>query len=130
MVIKEGKFGKFMACSGYPACKTTKPILDIMPDVICPKDGGQIVRRKSRYGKFFYGCANYPQCDFVLWNEPVNQACPSCQAPMMVKKTSKKKGNFLLCMTCNAEINDTPDSSLLISAPDIQESTVINDEEN
>ncbi len=129
MVIKEGKFGKFMACSGYPACKTTKPILDIMPDVICPKDGGQIVRRKSRYGKFFYGCANYPQCDFVLWNEPVNQACPECQASMMVKKSSKKKGNFLLCLTCNAEVNDKPDSAMMNTLPESQEPVTFNDEE-
>ncbi len=103
MVIKIGKFGKFMACSDYPKCKTTKPILDIVPDIICPKDGGQIVRRKSRYGKFFYGCANYPNCDFILWNEPVNTRCPHCDAAYMVKKSTKRKGDYHLCMTCNHE---------------------------
>lgn len=104
MVIKIGKFGKFMACSDYPKCKTTKPILDIVPDIVCPKDGGQIVRRKSRYGKFFYGCANYPNCDYLIWNEPVNTPCPECGAKFMVKKSLKRKGDFLLCMTCNHEI--------------------------
>jgi DNA topoisomerase-1 len=104
MVIKTGRYGRFMACSDYPACKTTKPILDIVPDILCPKDGGQVVRRKSRYGKFFYGCANYPNCDFVLWNEPINQRCPECDAAFMVKKTSKRKGDFLLCMTCNHQM--------------------------
>ncbi|NUM81724.1 type I DNA topoisomerase [bacterium] len=104
MVIKIGKFGKFMACSDYPKCKTTKPILDIVPDIVCPKDGGQIVRRKSRYGKFFYGCANYPNCDYLIWNEPVNTPCPECGAKFMVKKSLKRKGDFLLCMTCNHEV--------------------------
>lgn len=104
MVIKMGRFGKFMACSDYPKCKTTKAILDIVPDVLCPKDGGQIVRRKSRYGKFFYGCANYPNCDFVAWNEPINQRCPECDAAFLVKKSTKRKGDYLLCMTCSHEI--------------------------
>ncbi len=104
MVIKMGRFGKFMACSDYPKCKTTKAILDIVPDVLCPKDGGQIVRRKSRYGKFFYGCANYPNCDFVVWNEPINQRCPECDAAFLVKKSTKRKGDYLLCMTCAHEI--------------------------
>ena len=101
MVIKIGRYGRFMACSDYPTCKTTKPILDIVEGIVCPKDGGNVVRRKSRYGKFFYGCANYPNCDFVSWNEPVTQICPNCSAPFMVKKISKRKGDFLLCMTCN-----------------------------
>ncbi len=111
MVIKIGKYGKFLACSDYPTCKTTKPILDIMPDIVCPKDGGQIARRKSRYGKFFYGCANYPNCDFILWNEPVNKPCPNCGAVFMVKKSLKRKGDFYLCMTCNEEVPMPVDAS-------------------
>jgi len=64
MVIKTGRFGRFMSCTGYPECKTTKPILKDS-GAICPKDGGMIAERKSRKGRTFYGCANYPACDFV-----------------------------------------------------------------
>ncbi|KAB2879977.1 type I DNA topoisomerase [bacterium] len=130
MVIKIGKYGKFMACSNYPTCKTTKPILDIVPDIICPKDGGQIVRRKSRFGKFFYGCANYPNCDFILWNEPVNERCPHCDAAYMVKKITKRKGDYLLCMTCNHEEPIKIDTSALKLEEQNGEPVNFTDEEN
>ncbi len=130
MVIKIGKFGKFMACSDYPKCKTTKPILDIVPDIICPKDGGQIVRRKSRFGKFFYGCANYPNCDFILWNEPVNTRCPHCDAAFMVKKITKRKGDYLLCMTCNHEEPIKIDASALKLEVPAEGPVSFTDEEN
>ncbi len=127
MVIKEGRFGRFMACSNYPDCKTTKPILDIVPDVLCSKDGGQIVRRKSRYGKYFYGCANYPQCDFVMWSEPVNQPCDSCGAKFLAKKSTKKKGDFLLCVSCNAETKIAQDNRAI--EPPNAEPVTLNDED-
>jgi len=105
MVVRVTKSGKFLGCSNYPKCKTAMPHPDdILKDVVCPKDGGQIVRRKSRYGKYFYGCRNYPNCDYISWNEPINQRCPECDAAFMVKKMSKRKGDFLLCMTCNHEM--------------------------
>lgn len=105
MVVRMSRGGKFLGCSNYPTCKTAKAHPDdIIKEVVCPKDGGQLVRRRSRYGKFFYGCANYPNCDFVSWNEPVPTRCPSCDAAFMVKKTSKRKGDFLLCMTCNEQV--------------------------
>jgi DNA topoisomerase-1 len=77
MVIKTGRFGKFMSCTGYPECKTTKPILKDT-GVKCPKDGGMIAERKSRKGRTFYGCANYPACDFVSWDPVAPQPCAVC----------------------------------------------------
>ena len=77
MVIKTGRFGKFMSCTGYPECKTTKPILKDS-GAICPKDGGMIAERKSRKGRTFYGCANYPACDFVSWDRVAKERCAVC----------------------------------------------------
>ena len=77
MVIKTGRFGRFMSCTGYPECKTTKPILKDT-GVKCPKDGGMIAERKSRKGRTFYGCANYPACDFVSWDKVAAQPCAVC----------------------------------------------------
>jgi DNA topoisomerase-1 len=77
MVIKTGRFGKFISCTGYPECKTTKPILKDT-GAKCPKDGGMIAERKSRKGRIFFGCANYPKCDFVSWDRVVPDPCPVC----------------------------------------------------
>lgn len=77
MVIKMGRFGKFLACSGYPECKTTRAIVTKL-DVKCPKCGSDIVVRKSKKGRTFYGCKAYPNCDFVSWNKPTDKLCPQC----------------------------------------------------
>lgn len=95
MVIKHGRFGDFLACPGYPECKNTKPIIEKL-DVKCPKCGGDILLRRSKKGKKFFGCSNYPKCDFVSWFEPTNEKCDKCGA-YMVKKYSKKNGEFLEC---------------------------------
>ncbi len=87
MVIKHGRFGEFMACSGYPECKFTKPVLYRI-NVPCPKCGKDIIEKKSRRGRLFYGCVGYPECDFVSWNKPVNRKCPECGA-IMVEKNLK-----------------------------------------
>ena len=94
LVIKQGRFGEFTACTNYPACKYVK---QKSTGVLCPKDGGDIVERKSRRGKVFYGCANYPECDFTLWNRPIAETCPDCQAPFLVEKVTKKHGRQLIC---------------------------------
>jgi len=78
LVIKQGRFGEFTACTKYPECKYVKLK---GTGVMCPTDNGEIVERKSRRGKAFYGCANYPDCDFTLWKRPVAEACPTCGAP-------------------------------------------------
>jgi DNA topoisomerase-1 len=94
LVVKHGRFGEFTACTSYPTCKYVK---QKTTGVLCPKDGGDIVERKSRRGKVFYGCANYPDCDFTLWNKPVAEKCPDCGAPFLVEKITKKHGRQLVC---------------------------------
>jgi DNA topoisomerase-1 len=94
LVIKQGRFGEFTACTNYPKCKYVK---QKSTGVLCPKDGGDIVERKSRRGKVFYGCANYPDCDFTLWNKPVPEPCPECKAPFLVEKITKRHGRQLIC---------------------------------
>jgi DNA topoisomerase-1 len=84
MVIKTGRFGKFISCSGYPECKTTKPIVKDT-GAKCPKDGGAIVERRSKKGRTFYGCANYPNCDFVSWDRVVAEPCPVCGSYVVAK---------------------------------------------
>ena len=96
MVIKTGRYGRFISCTGYPECKTTKPILKDT-GVLCPKDGGKIVERKSRRGRTFYGCANYPACDFVSWDPLVAEPCPVCGSHVVVK--SKRGLETLECAT-------------------------------
>jgi DNA topoisomerase-1 len=94
LVVKQGRFGEFTACSNYPACKYVK---QKSTGVLCPKDGGDIVERKSRRGRVFYGCANYPDCDFTLWNRPMPEKCPDCGAPFLVEKITKRHGRQLIC---------------------------------
>ena len=94
LVLKHGRFGEFTACSNYPKCKYVK---QKTTGVLCPKDGGDIVEKKSRRGKVFYGCANYPDCDFTLWNKPIAEKCPDCGAPFLVEKITKRHGRQLVC---------------------------------
>ena len=86
MVLKMGRFGEFIACSGYPACKNTKPVVK-STGVPCPKCGRDIVVRKSKRGKLFYGCSGYPECDQSYWYRPVEKKCPKCGALLVEKKT-------------------------------------------
>jgi DNA topoisomerase-1 len=94
LVLKQGRFGEFTACSNYPACKYVK---QKSTGLVCPKDGGDVVERKSRRGKVFFGCANYPDCDFVLWNRPVLEPCPQCGEKFLIEKITKRHGRQLLC---------------------------------
>ncbi len=104
MVIKHGRYGKFIACPGYPECENTMPYFE-KTGAQCPDCGGDIVKRRSKKGRTFYGCSNWPDCEFVVWNEPSGQKCPDCGA-FMVKKRSKKKGNYLQCSRgeCQTEV--------------------------
>ncbi|MFC1769895.1 type I DNA topoisomerase [Nitrospirota bacterium] len=86
MVIKTGRFGKFIACSKYPDCKTTKPI---PTGVICPLDGGDVVEKRTRKGKTFWSCGNYPKCTFATWHRPIAEACPKCGAGYLVIKKQR-----------------------------------------
>ena len=95
MVVKYGRYGKFLACPGYPECKNTKAIVDEL-NVLCPNCGGNIVRRRSKKGRTFYGCSNFPECNFVSWDEPIEEKCPNCGGLMVRKKN--KKGITIKCM--------------------------------
>lgn len=77
LVIRYGRFGKFISCSNFPTCRYTEPWLEKI-GIACPKDGGDLVEKKTRKGRTFYGCANYPECDFTSWKRPLKQPCPNC----------------------------------------------------
>ncbi len=159
MVLKRGRFGEFMACSGYPECRNTKKIVksadqftvkqDVLLDETCPVCGhrlaqkhgrfgeytacsdypdckyiklkstgvlcgragcaGEIVERKSRRGKTFYGCSLYPECDFVLWNKPLAEPCPLCGAPFTLTKTTKRTGTIRFCNSEGCEFKESLD---------------------
>jgi DNA topoisomerase-1 len=104
MVIKRGKYGEFIACSGFPNCKHTESVNGQANGnsvgVPCPeKDcGGDIVEKRSKRGKVFYGCSRYPKCTFATWDKPIAKACPVCGAPYLVEKNSKQKGNYIACV--------------------------------
>ena len=102
MVIRSSKFGKFLGCSNYPKCKNTKPISMGMK---CPKcKEGDVIERKTKRKKNFYGCSRYPDCDFASWDKPVDQVCDTCGSPYLVAKASAKRGEYLKCPACKAEI--------------------------
>ena len=99
MVIKTGKYGKFEACSGYPECKYIKP-KEKAPDVevcACPKCGGKIVERKTKKGKIFYGCNNFPKCKVAVWDKPIGDLCPECHSLLIIKEEKIK------CSSCDYE---------------------------
>jgi DNA topoisomerase-1 len=103
MVIKTGKFGQFLACSGYPECKNTRPI---STGVKCPLDGGDIVERKSKKGKNFWSCKNYPKCTFALWYKPIQKSCPKCNAPFLVEKWTKEGKLYLQCIAKDCDYKE------------------------
>jgi DNA topoisomerase-1 len=100
LVIRYGRYGKFISCSGFPACRYTEPWLEKI-GVTCPTDGGEIVERKTRKGRVFYGCLNYPNCDFTSWKKPLAQPCPKCKGLLVIANKREAQctncqENFLL----------------------------------
>ena len=95
MVIREGRFGKFLACPNFPKCRNTKPILHPI-GVKCPKCGADILERKSKTGKVFYGCEKYPECDYTTWDKPLNEECPECKH-MMVEHVERNGSKRKFC---------------------------------
>lgn len=95
MVIREGRFGKFLACPNFPKCRNTKPILHPI-GVKCPKCGADILERKSKTGKVFYGCEKYPECDYTTWDKPLNEECPECKS-MMVEHVERNGSKRKFC---------------------------------
>lgn len=95
MVIKRGRFGRFMACSGYPECKNSKPL---SIGVACPEcKVGYLSERRSKRGKIFFSCNRYPECKFAAWDRPLPETCPNCQSPYLVQKFSKREGPYVAC---------------------------------
>ncbi len=96
MVIKEGRFGKFLACSGYPECKNTLPL---GTGIKCPVEGcnGEICEKKSKRGRVFFGCSRYPRCNFSTWDRPLSETCPRCGSPFLLEKRSKNDGEYKAC---------------------------------
>ena len=94
MVIKSGRYGKFLACSRYPECKNTKPL---STGIKCPKDGGDIVERRSKKGKLFWSCSNFPECKFASWYKPIPKKCPKCGADFLFEKHSKGGDIIFFC---------------------------------
>ena len=92
MVIKKGRFGKFLACPGYPECKNAKPLV-MQTNAKCPKCGGEVIEKKSKKGYTFYGCGNWPNCDFMTWDKPTDDKCPQCG-----KSLFKRKGGLTVCL--------------------------------
>jgi len=99
LVIKAGRYGKFIGCSNYPKCKHIEPLQKPADtNVTCPEcQKGHLLQRKSRYGKIFYSCSQYPDCKYAIWNEPVAEACPNCHWPILTLKTTKRKGTEKVC---------------------------------
>ncbi len=109
LVIRYGRYGKFISCSGFPECRHTEPWLQKI-GVECPKDHGDIVERKTRKGRIFYGCANYPNCDFTSWKRPLAQPCPKCQGMLVI--ANKREAQCLNCEETFLLENVIPETTL------------------
>jgi DNA topoisomerase-1 len=109
MVFKMGRFGKFEACSNFPICRNTKPYL-VKLGIACPNDGGELVERRTKKGRVFYGCANYPACEWSSWKRPLPQPCPNCRGILV-----QKSRTWAQCLQCEEqfEINRLPETASL-----------------
>lgn len=103
MVVKHGRYGNFLACPGFPDCRNTRPVLKKV-GAACPLCGGEIVERKSKRGKLFYGCEHYPACQFVTWNKPTDKACPECGAVLFEGKGKSNPAAICLNPSCSAAV--------------------------
>jgi DNA topoisomerase-1 len=106
MLYKQGRFGRFLGCSGYPECRSTMP-LDL--GVACPEEGctGKLSEKRTKKGKTFFSCTNYPNCKFALWNRPVPEPCPSCGAPFLVEKATRNGGSYRACFRKECKYKST-----------------------
>ena len=96
MMVKTGRFGRFLACSAYPKCKTTKPITT---GIQCPDcKQGELTQKRTRFGKAFYSCTRYPDCKYAIWDKPIkDKPCPQCHGPFLTERFTKKEGASIRC---------------------------------
>jgi DNA topoisomerase-1 len=114
MVIKTGRYGEFLACTRYPECKHTRPI---PLGVKCPRCGdGDLAERRTRRGRSFFGCSNYPDCDFSTWYRPVAETCPHCGYVGLEKRVTKARGEYRRCLKCEQE-SAAPEATPAAAAP-------------
>jgi DNA topoisomerase-1 len=104
MVYKHGRFGKFLACPGFPECRNAKPIVKEV-GAHCPKCQKPLVERHGKRRKVFYGCSGYPECNYVLWDEPAGRSCPKCEEPL-VKKKQKNSNDSIICSNANCDYKE------------------------
>ena len=102
-----GRYGKFIACPGYPECKNVKKLVQ-ETGAECPKCGGKVIVKKSKKGRIFYGCAEYPNCDFISWDEPSMEKCPRC-GKTLLKKKGKHPKYYCVTPDCGYERVENPD---------------------
>jgi DNA topoisomerase I len=119
LVRRFGRFGEFISCSNYPKCKYIK---QETTGVSCPRPEctGEIVVKKSKRGKVFYGCSRYPDCDSVYWSKPVTEACPRCNAPFLLEKTTKKQGTFRYCANEACGYSSTGDATSIAKPSEVK----------
>jgi DNA topoisomerase-1 len=106
MMIKTGRFGQFIACSGFPECKNTKPILKKIEGVKCPLCGGDMIEKKTKQWRTFYGCTSYPKCNFASWDLPRPEKCPKCGAFMVERKDKETGEKKLMCIICDVKAQE------------------------
>ncbi len=105
MVLKQGRFGAFIACSNFPECKTTKSVVQSL-GVNCAKCGSPLVMKKSKRGKVFYGCSGFPNCTYAAWDKPIAEPCPKCKKPFVLEKAAKKGNAYKYCDDCHWKESD------------------------
>ncbi|NCX94475.1 MAG: DNA topoisomerase I, partial [Gammaproteobacteria bacterium] len=113
--LRQGRFGKFIGCTNYPKCKHIEPLIKPQStEVRCPEcHEGELMERRSRFGKIFYSCNRYPTCKYAIWNKPIEERCPSCGWPVMTLKTTKRYGTQKVCPQKNC--------ATVINAPELGE---------
>jgi DNA topoisomerase-1 len=97
LLIRHGRYGKFVGCSDFPTCRHTEPWLEKI-GVCCPDDGGDLVERRTRKGRVFYGCSNYPECQFTSWKRPLNIPCPACKGLLITENRDRA-----ICNSCDSK---------------------------
>ncbi len=115
MIIRSGRYGEYIACADYPSCPTVK---SPQSDVKCPEEGcsGMLVPRRTRTGKTFWGCTNYPGCQYAVWDKPVNHKCDNCNFPILTEKTTKRDGTRKICPSCKTVIETIPPDQVVDGA--------------